>query len=135
MRPLYLAFMSLCAACSIAVAAGDTYLTDVIKNPSYSRALTNLLKNSLNLPSWTKQVFNPLGHYVGSPAIYATVDGTKYELFFTCKPHDCSDDKLEVMFSPNAAQAWGAIVVNGKPIAYLGAPSPAQQSALKAALE
>ena len=135
MRQLCLAFMLACAACSIAVAADATYLTDAIKTPSYSRALTNLLKNSRNLPSWTKQVLKPSGDYVGNPVVTSTVEGTKYELFNTCKAHDCADNQLELMFSPNGAQAWGAIIVNGKSIAYLGAPSPAQKSALKAALQ
>jgi len=127
--------MLVSAACSIAVAADDTYLADAIRNPSYFRALTNLLKEYRDLPRWTKQVLETSGDYVGGTAIYSTVDGTKYELFHTCKAHDCSDNQLEVMFSPNGTQVWGAIMESGKSITYLGAPSPAQQSALKAALQ
>jgi hypothetical protein len=126
--------MFVCAACSVAMATDDTYLTNAIKNPSYSRALTNLLKSSRNLPTWTKQVLKTSGDYVGNPVIYSTVDGTRYELFNTCKAHDCADNQLEVMFAPDGTRAWGASTENGKSIAYLGAPSPAQQSALRAAL-
>jgi hypothetical protein len=39
------------------------------------------------------------------------------------------------MFAPNGAQAWAAFAATGKPILILGAPSTAQQSALKAALQ
>ncbi len=135
MRQLFWAFILVCTVCSAAVAANDTYLTDAIKTPSYLRALTNLLKSSRNLPTWTKQVLKTSGDYVGTPVVYSTVDGTRYELFNTCKPHDCSDSKLEVIFSPGGAQAWGAFMEKGKSISYLGAPSPAQQSALKTALQ
>jgi hypothetical protein len=134
MRQLCWALIFQCAACSIAIAA-DTYLFDVIKNPSYARALTSLLESSRNLPAWTREVLKTKGDYVGSPVVYSTVEGTRYELFFTCKAHDCADNQLQVMFSPNGAQAWGALKEDGKSIAYLGAPSPAQQAALKSAME
>jgi Inhibitor of vertebrate lysozyme (Ivy) len=134
MRQLRWALILVCAACSIAAAA-DTYLGDAIKTPSYSRALTNLLKGSGNLPSWNRQVLSTRGDYVGSTVDYVTVEGTRYELYNACKPHDCGDNALEVMFAPNGAQAWGALKVNGESISYLGAPSPAQQSVLKGALQ
>jgi hypothetical protein len=123
-----------CAACSIAAAA-DTYLGDAIKTPSYSRAVTNLLKGSGSLPSSTRQVLSTRGDYVGSTVDHVTVEGIRYELYHACKPHDCGDNALEVMFAPNGAQAWGALKENGNSISYLGAPSPAQQSALKGALQ
>jgi len=39
-----------------------------------------------------------------------------------------------VMFSPRGARAWGAFLESGRPIAYLGAPSPAQRAALMTSL-
>jgi hypothetical protein len=122
------------AACSIAAAA-DTYLGDAIKTPSYSRALTNLLKGSGKLPNWTRQVLSTRGDYVGSTVDYVSVEGTRYELYNACKAYDCGDNALEVMFAPNGVRAWGALKVNGGSISYLGAPSPAQQSVLKGALQ
>jgi hypothetical protein len=117
------------------VAADATYLADAIKNPSYSRALTELLAKSRTLPSWTLQVLKTSGNYVGSPVVSSTVDGAKYALFHTCKAHDCSENQMELMFSPNGAQAWGAVMESGKSISYLGAPGPAQRSALKTGLQ
>ena len=121
--------------CSIVLASNDIYLTDAIKNSAYARSLSNLLKGSRDLPSWTKQTLKVSGDYVGDPMVSSTVDGIRYELFTACKPHDCSDSLLEVMFTPNGAQAWAAFAETGKPILFLGAPSAAQQSALKAALQ
>jgi hypothetical protein len=39
------------------------------------------------------------------------------------------------MFAPNGTRAWAAYAETGKPIVFLGAPSAAQQSALKVALQ
>jgi hypothetical protein len=138
MRRLCWAFAPFClffAACPLAVAANDVYLFDAIKNSAYLNALTTLLEGAGRLPAWTHQLLKTTGDYVGNPAVYSTVDGTKYELFYNCMAHDCYNNELEVMFAPNGAQAWGALVVDGKAVFYLGGPSPAQQTALKAALE
>jgi Inhibitor of vertebrate lysozyme (Ivy) len=135
MRRSAWALIFVCAAPAGVVAANDTYLTDAIKAPSYARALASLLSNSPGLPNWTQQVLKTSGDYVGTPATFATVAGTKYELFHTCKAHDCTGNELEVMFAPSGSQAWGALIDNGKPMSYLGAPSPAQQAALKSALQ
>jgi hypothetical protein len=135
MRRFRWVFVFAAATWTMAAAADGVYLADAIKQPPYALALTNMLASVPHMPSWTGQVIKPAGDYVGNPATYATIDGVKYELFNTCKAHDCADNKLEVMFSPNGAQAWGALVDGGKPIAYLGGPTPAQQSALKAALQ
>lgn len=135
MRQLCWICIFACAGCVSTAAAADTYLTDMMKNPSYRQTLATLLNTARNLPSWTQQVLKTSGNYVGAPATVLAIGGTRYELFYTCKPHDCTDNKLAVMFSPKGAQAWGAIVINGRLISYLGAPSPALQSALKDALE
>jgi hypothetical protein len=135
MRQVRWAFVALMASCTLAVADQSPYLTDAIKNPTCLRALTALLKSAPKLPAWTRQVLNRSGNYVGTPATFATVGGTKYELFFACKPHDCDQNNLEIMFAPDGAEARGAVVVNGRSPSYLGAPSPAQRAALRAALK
>lgn len=134
MRRLWLAFIFVCTAGSLAMAANDIYLTDAIKNPAYLRALTNLLINARNLPIWTQQIAKTRGNYVGAPVAYTTIDGRKYQLFHTCKPHACDNSQLEVMFSSDGAQAWGAFMEKGNPVFYLGAPNPAQRSAFRSAL-
>ncbi|MGB6534715.1 MAG: Ivy family c-type lysozyme inhibitor [Xanthobacteraceae bacterium] len=131
----FVSFCLFCAACPLAVAANNVYLTDAIRNSTYLNALTNLLHSAGKLPPWTQQLLNPTGDYVGNPAAYSTVDGAKYELFYTCMAHECDNNELEVMFAPGGAQAWGALVVDGKTASYLGDPSPAQQAALKAAMQ
>jgi hypothetical protein len=133
MRRPILAFALVLAACAGAAAA-DSYLADAVRKPAYAAALKSLLAGAPRLPAWTQEVVRPRGNYVGTPATVATVEGTRYELYHACKAHDCGDNQLEVMFAPSGARAWGAVIVDGGPIAYLGSPSPARQAALKAAL-
>jgi Inhibitor of vertebrate lysozyme (Ivy) len=135
MRQLYRALVLLCVAGSGAAAANPTYLTDAIKNPAYLHSLTNLLKNAGHLPSWTRQVLKTSGNYVGTPVAYSTIAGIRYELFYTCKAHDCGNNAMELMFAPHGAQVWAAVVVDGKSMTYLGTPSAAQQAALKEAFQ
>lgn len=135
MRRIYLAVILTHAAFSIAAAANQTYLTDAIKNPSYLRSLTSLLDNGGRLPSWTRQVLKTSGDYVGTPVAYSNAAGIRYELFYACKAHDCADNAMELMFAPNGAQAWAALVEDGKSVTYLGSPSAAQQAALKQAFQ
>src|SRR5579863_4063226 len=131
MRQFYRALVLLCAACSGAAAANQTYLTDAIKNPAYLRSLTNLLKSAGKLPRWTGQVLKTSGNYVGTPVAYLTIDGVRYEVFYACKAHDCGNNAMELMYAPHGAQVWAAMVVDGKSVTYLGSPSAAQQAALK----
>lgn len=135
MRRIRCAIVLMCAICSSAVAAKQMYLTDAIKNPSYLRSLTGLLKNAGKLPNWTRQVLKTSGDYVGTPVAYSTVDGIGYELFYACKPHDCADNAMELMFAPNGTKAWAAMVEDGSSVTYLGAPSPAQQAVLRQAFQ
>jgi Inhibitor of vertebrate lysozyme (Ivy) len=135
MRRIYCAFILASAAGSIAAAAPQTYLTDAIEKPAYLRSLTSLLKNAGTLPGWTRQVLKTSGDYVGTPVAYSTIDGIRYELFYACKPHDCADNAMELMFAPNGTRAWAAMTVDGKSVSYLGSPSAAQQAVLKEAFQ
>lgn len=135
MRRTHCALLLVCAACLSAAAANQTYLTDAIKSPSYLRSLTNLLKSAGKLPSWTRQVLKTSGDYVGTPVAYSTIDGIRYELFYACKPHDCADNAMELMFAPRGAKVWAAMVEDGKSVIYLGSPSAAQQAVLKEAFQ
>ena len=110
--------------------AAEPYLSDMIKKPAYARTLKSLLDHAGNLPSWTGEILKLKGNYVGDVATHVAIGGTTYEIFFTCQPHNCDDAELAVMFAPNGTQAWGVLFQEGA-ISYLGAPSEAQQAALK----
>jgi hypothetical protein len=134
-RELRWVLVMMYVVCSPAMAAEpDPYLFDVIKKPAYAQTLRSLLDQAGNLPSWTREVRKSKGNYVASPAIHAAINGTAYEVFHACEPHECPDDQLAIMFAPNGTQAWGVLLQEGA-ISYFGTPSDAQQAVLKKALE
>lgn len=112
----------------------DYHLSDVLKKPDYAQALKTLFDHAGNLPSWTQEVFKPQGYIVENRVARANADRTTYELFAECMPHDsCLDNALVLMFAPDGTQAWGALFRDGT-VSYLGAPSDAQQTALRKVL-
>lgn len=65
---------------------------------------------------------------------HETIDGTVYELFDVFpKGYRSNPLVLIVMFAPDGTQAWGALLHEGA-LSYLGAPSAAQQWALRETL-
>ncbi len=108
-------------------------LSDVIKKPTYAQAMKSLLDRAGTLPPWTPKVSKGTDWYVESPVTHVVIEGTTYDIFWTCESQNCSVSQLSIMFAPNGTQAWGALFHEGT-ISYLGAPSPAQQWALRETL-
>jgi hypothetical protein len=123
----------MCVVCSPAIAA-EPRLSDMIKKPAYAQTLRSLLDHAGNLPNWTREVLKPKGETVESPATHAIINGTTYDVFFSCESQNCGNAALTVMFAPSGTQAWGALDTEGT-ISYLGAPSDTQQAVLKKAME
>jgi hypothetical protein len=135
LRKLRWAIVLVCAAWTLPATADMIYLADVIKLPAYASALTKLLRSARGLPEWTRELARPRGDYVGVPLELATIGATTYELFNACKPHECADSRVEVMFAPDGARAWAGVYEDGKPITWLGAPNLAQKKAMEGALQ
>jgi hypothetical protein len=87
------------------------------------------------LPEWTRNLVRTRGNYVAAPVAYVSIGGMQYEMFNACKPHECADSRVQVMFAPAGTQAWAGVHEEGKPITWLGAPSLAQQEAMAGALQ
>ncbi len=56
------------------------------------------------------------------PARMVTVAGTDYRLLAVCKPHDCADNKLIVLYSPANKAVYGRIFERGR-VTLIGRPS------------
>jgi hypothetical protein len=104
------------------------YLTDILEQPAH-RASFNSLVAASKPPSWLK-TFTKTGHGVNGPAKHVSIAGASYSLFFVCKPHDCGDNKMNVLFSSDGTHAWGAIIERRKGPRFLGSPDAGQRDAL-----
>lgn len=77
-----------------------------------------------------------LGHRAGEPWIRAmvgqattpgavTLAGTHHEMYSVCKPHDCADHQLVLLFSRERGVAYGRLRENGRSPRWVGDPPPA----------
>jgi len=123
------------AGASIAFAqATGAYFFDVLKEPNFKNAYTAMMSGATHLPSWLREITGK-GNYVATPETPASIGGVAYRLFHACEAHDCAGHELEVMFSPDAAQAYGLLIDGDKPRRWFGAPNADQKAALTKALQ
>ena len=109
------------------------YLFDELKKPKYRGAWNAMMKGWAGAPAWL-QTFAKGGNGVASPGTTADVGGTTFEFFFVCQPHNCGDNKFEVMFEKGGGRARGMLVTpNAK--TFFGDPSDAEKAALAKAAE
>jgi hypothetical protein len=110
----------------------DPYLFDLLKQPSYLSAWKAMLAGE-HVPAW---VSNYAKTFDGpsSPSKTVQVGGQAYLLGYVCKAHDCGDNQLHVLFSPNGSRAWG-LLVTGQQRRWLAKPDAAIQAAIQSNLE
>lgn len=137
MRRLGWAIILLGTAWALPAMAADVYLFDLIKKPAYARSLKALLKDAKepDFPFWLPRLLSTRGDYVSVPIETVTIGAVEYGLINACQPHACDDSRIEVMFAPNGTKAWGGVYQLGKPITWLGSPSPEQQEAMTPPLQ
>jgi hypothetical protein len=114
--------------------AADAYLFAIMKQKAYRDAFVASVAAEKDLPAWIGQITGK-EDYVAEPETHTTIDGVTYRLFHACKPHDCPNNELEVMFSPGGAPAYALLIEDKKPDRWFGKPNAAQQAALTQALE
>ncbi|MFK8249981.1 Ivy family c-type lysozyme inhibitor [Ancylobacter terrae] len=120
-----LAACLLVAAGMSADAGQGRYLFDVVKAAPYRDSYERLVAPLRKTARW---VVGAQG--VGGASVNVNVDGRAFEVFSLCQPHDCHDNRLAVLFSADARQAYGAFRTP-KGTTYLGKPDPVQQRALE----
>jgi hypothetical protein len=115
-----------------ALRAGEAYLFDLLKQPSYLSAWKSMLAGE-NVPKW---VANYAKTFDGpsSPAKEVSVGAETYTLGWVCKAHDCGDNQIYVLFAPGGGKAWGLLVTGGNE-KWLGGPDAAIQAAIKSGME
>ena len=134
MRLPVLSVLAILSAGTPLQAGEGEYLSDTLKKPAYRRAMAAMLRGERGLPAWVAWMTRD-GSHVDTPATMREVNGTTYQLNHACKPHDCGDNQMEVMFAPGGRQAWAVLVVAGKPARFFGAPDQAQGKALSQEVE
>ena len=122
---------ALCLALAApAFAAEGEYIFDTLKkHPAYKAAYARMLAGQQDVPDWARTA-----RAVATPAAVINVGGVEYEFHNLCKPHDCGDNSMEVMFAPGGTAAWGLLQERGAK-RFFGNPDAPKRIALEGALE
>ncbi|MBW6422944.1 inhibitor of vertebrate lysozyme family protein [Rhizobium sp. XQZ8] len=100
--------------------ATKPYLFDVTKkDPAIRKALTALFKGE-KLPDWTAEILSG-GNYVAGTqrVVEAPIAGAF--VYDACMPHDCFDNRLEILITADKTRAFGLLKEDGKS-RFLGKP-------------
>jgi hypothetical protein len=113
-------------------ARAGAYLLDLIRTEPYRAAWTRMLAKEHDVPNWIND-FAVTGDGVTTPARLVPVGYRAYSLATLCKPHDCTDNMLYVLFAPDGSQAFAKLVEAGKTPRLFGKPNASVVEALNEA--
>ncbi len=137
MRPtlvlaLLLSFSSPALAQNSAEEAGPV-LGDLLKEPKYLGAWQSMLSSEAT-PDWLAEYTSTLdGPPI--PSLRLTIDNQTYVWGYTCKPFECADNQLIVLFAPEGRKAYGLLVTAGLGQVWLGSPDERIRAAIVERLE
>ena len=120
-----LALVFLFAAPALADFGG--YLFDALQpRAPFRPAWNKLIKDLQPIPDWLRQ-FNQNFDGASGQLISVAIDGKPYYESFVCKPTNCAERKFIVLFTADAAKAFGALGGHGETPEFFGGPSKAEQ--------
>lgn len=106
------------------------YLLDVLAASTVHReTLVALFKRQKDLPSWVKNIPRNKS-YVTSPSEEVKVGGVVMQVFHACKPHDCPDNTIHILFTVDGRTAWARLYQKGKADRFFGNPTDAERAPL-----
>ncbi len=89
-------------------ASAEQYLPEIASKAPYKKAYAEML----SFPSWVSKAQG-----AASPVERVSVEGKSFTVGHMCKPHDCADNQLSVVFSADGTKSWGLLAtrsVDGK---------------------
>lgn len=98
--------------------------SDLLRDKAFAQAFRAAIGN-LASERWIARLDGP-----APPLRSVTQDGVSQQVVSVCKPHDCHDSNLVLLYRADSAQVQGKILRAGRP-AWVGAPSAARQAVLE----
>ena len=89
-------------------ASAEQYLPEIASKAPYKKAYAEML----SFPSWVSKAQG-----AASPVERVSVEGKSFTVGHMCKPHDCADNQLSVVFNADGTKSWGLLAtrsVDGK---------------------
>ncbi len=119
------AVLLLASLCGGIAAATEPLVTtaDLLKDPKFRSAYRSALGAKAG-QKWLSAMSN------SAPVSRLTLAGEDFQLATPCKPHDCADNNLLLLYSPARGQVYGKLYEKGR-TTLLGAPSAAMGAELE----
>ncbi len=98
--------------------ATDAMLTtaDMLRNPKFKAAYTEAL-GSRAKERWLAGMSN------SAPVRTVSLAGQAYQVATPCKPHDCADNNLLLLYAPASGKVYGHLLERGR-VTLIGQPDP-----------
>ncbi len=115
----------LAALCSGIAAGAEPKLTtaDLLKDPKFKSAYRAALGSKAS-QKWLITMTN------SAPVSKVTLAGETFQVATPCKPHDCGDNNLLLLYSPGRGVVYGKLYEKGR-TTLLGAPGAAMGTELE----
>ena len=86
-------------------ASAEQYLPEIASKAPYKKAYAEML----SFPSWVSKAQG-----AASPVERVSVEGKSFTVGYMCKPHDCADNQLSVVFSADGTKSWGLLATRSE---------------------
>lgn len=111
------------------------HLADLMKQQTYREAWEAMLRaETLPVPDWVTSYVTTLDS-PPIPSFDVPVGSQAYTLAFTCKPNDCENHQLFVLFAPDGRHAWALLLTAGGEPRWLGNPDDDIKGAMRGSIE
>jgi hypothetical protein len=104
------------------------YLFDLLKRPAFKTSFDALFAGERNVDEWIG-VFRRTNNGVCGPSRRLQASGAVYIVADVCKPHDCGDNMLNVVFTENGSRAT-ALLRSPRGQRWFGTPGPQERALL-----
>ena len=110
-------------------------LAHLMKLQNYRAAWEAMLRaETLPVPDWVTGYTATLDS-PPIPSFGVLVGSQAYTLAFTCKPNDCENHQLFVLFAPDGRHAWALLLTAGGEPRWLGNPDDDIKGAMRGSIE
>ncbi|MGV1013901.1 MAG: Ivy family c-type lysozyme inhibitor [Methyloceanibacter sp.] len=110
-------------------------LSELMKLPTYRGAWEAMLREeTLPVPDWVASYVATLDS-PPIPSFGVPVGSQAYTMAFNCKPNDCENHQLFVLFAPEGRHAWALLLTAGGEPRWLGNPDDDIKSAMLSVIE
>ncbi len=81
-------------------ACAEQYLPEIASKAPYKKAYAEML----SYPTWVSKAQG-----TASPVEKVSAEGESFTVGHMCKPHDCADNQLIVVFNADGTKSWGLL--------------------------